>query len=214
MLIGIVRNPHLQSRVLPQPVVPAESKPLQPKTRKTRKQGANAPPMDLTAELVRICGVDLTSIDGINIISAMTIISEVGPDLHQFQDEDHFTSWLGLTGNENLSGGKRVKGPKRKVKNRLADVLRMGATSLLNSDSYLGARYRQLRRNAKIPAVAVKAMARHLAVLVYRLLTKGQAWVDRGAQLYQQQRQERELIMLREKARKQGLQLVPLAPAN
>lgn len=90
----------------------------------------------------------------------------------------------------------------------------MGATSLLNSDSYLGARYRQLRRNAKIPAVAVKAMARHLAVLVYRLLTKGQAWVDRGAQLYQQQRQERELIMLREKARKQGLQLVPLAPAN
>lgn len=204
----------LQSRVLPQPVVPAESKPLQPKTRKTRKQGANAPPMDLTAELVRICGVDLTSIDGINIISAMTIISEVGPDLHQFQDEDHFTSWLGLTGNENLSGGKRVKGPKRKVKNRLADVLRMGATSLLNSDSYLGARYRQLRRNAKIPAVAVKAMARHLAVLVYRLLTKGQAWVDRGAQLYQQQRQERELIMLREKARKQGLQLVPLAPAN
>jgi hypothetical protein len=30
------------------------------------------------------------------------------------------------------------------VKNRVADVLRMGATSLLNSPSYLGARYRQL----------------------------------------------------------------------
>jgi hypothetical protein len=66
------------------------------------------------------------------------------------------------------------------VKNRVADVLRMGAVSLLNSDSYPGARYRQLRRNARIPAVAVKAMARYLAVLVYRLLTQRQAG-HRGA---------------------------------
>ena len=204
----------LESRVLEKPAVPAGTKPLQPKTRKARKQGANAPPMDLTGELVRICGADLTSIDGINIISAMTIVSEVGTDLRQFPDEDHFASWLGLTANENISGGKRVKGAKRKVKNRVADVLRMGATSLLNSASYLGARYRQLRRNAKIPAVAVKAMARHLAVLVYRLLTKGQAWVDRGAELYEQQRRERDLIVLQEKAKRHGLQLVPVAAAN
>ena len=163
---------------------------------------------------MRICGADLISIDGINIISAMTIVSEVGTDMHKFPDEDHFASWLGLTANENISGGKRVKGAKRKVKNRVADVLRMGATSLLNSDSYLGARYRQLRRNAKIPAVAVKAMARYLAVLAYRLLTKGQAWVDRGAERYEQQRQERDLKILREKAQKHGLQLVPLAVAN
>ncbi len=204
----------LESRVLGKLDMPTGTKPLQPKTRKTRKQGANAPPLDLTEELVRICGVDLTSIDGINIIGAMTILSELGPDLRQFQDEDHFTSWLGLTGNQNISGGKRVKGPKRKVKNRVADVLRMGAASLLNSQSYLGARYRQLRRNAKIPAVAVKAMARYLAVLVYRLLTKGQAWVDQGAQRFEQQRLERELRLLREKAQKHGLQLVPVADAR
>ena len=170
--------------------------------------------MDLTAELVRICGVDLTSIDGINIIGAMTIVSELGPDLHQFPDENQFVSFLGLTGGENISGGKRVKGPKRKVKNRVAEVLRMGATSLLESRCYLGARYRQLRRHAKVSAVAVKAMARYLGVLVYRLMTKGQAWVDQGAALYEQRRKERELIMLQKKAREQGLQLVPLAPAN
>jgi transposase len=203
----------LESRVLEKVEAPA-APPLQPKSRKARKQGANAPPMDLTAELVRICGVDLTSIDGINIIGAMTILSELGPDLRQFKDEDHFTSWLGLTGNQNISGGKRVKGPKRKVNNRVADALRMGATSLLNSNSYLGARYRQLRRNAKIPAVAVKAMARYLAVLVYRLLTKGQAWVDRGAQLFEQQRRERDLTVLQKRAHEHGLQLVPLAAAH
>ena len=65
----------LESRVLEKPAVPAETQPLQPKTRKRRKHGAHAPSMDLTEELLRICGADLTSIDGINIIAAMTIVS-------------------------------------------------------------------------------------------------------------------------------------------
>jgi transposase len=120
----------LESRVLEKPAAPEgtpEGTPARkPKARKARKQGANAPPMDLTEELLRICGADLTSIDGINIIAAMTIIAEVGTDLRKFPDEDHFVSWLGLTGSENISGGKRVKGAKRKVKNRVADVLRRG----------------------------------------------------------------------------------------
>ncbi len=71
-----------------------------------------------------------------------SIISEIGSDMSKFPDEHHFSSWLGLTGNKNISGGKPIRGPKRKVKSRVAGVLRMGATSLLNSDSYLGARYR------------------------------------------------------------------------
>lgn len=204
----------LESRVLGKMDVPTGTQPVPRKTRKARKQGANAPPLELRAELVRICGVDLTSIDGINIIGAMTIISELGIDMHQFPDENHMTSLLGLTGGDNTSGGKRVKGSKRKGQSRVAEVLCMGATSLLNSQTYLGARYRHLRRNTKFPPVAVKAMARYLAVQVYRLLTKGQAWVDRGAQLYEQRRQARELIFLQKKAREQGLQLVPLAPAN
>jgi transposase len=80
----------------------------------------------------------------------------------------------------------------------------------LNSDSYLGARYRHLRRTTRVPAVAVKAMARHLAVLVYRLLTKGQAWVDRGAAQFEQKRAQRDIAMLRAQALARGYQVVPL----
>jgi len=118
-----------------------------------RKQGAHAPPLDRTEELVRICGGDLTSMDGIHIIGAMTMLSELGPDLRQLQDEDHFTSWLGLTGNENISGGRRVKGPKRKVK-PCGRCLTPGGDRLLNSQSYLGARYRSyagMRRSPPWP---------------------------------------------------------------
>ena len=65
--------------------------------------------------------------------------------------------------------------------NRVGNAFRMAAQSLIRSNSYLGARFRYLR--AKLGGIkAVKAMARHLACLFYRLVTKGQAWVDRGAE--------------------------------
>lgn len=206
----------LPSRSLEPPTAAAEStRPAPSKSgRKSRKRGNEPPLMGLQTELQRICGVDLTSIDGISTISALTILSEIGTDVSGFPDENHFASWLGLSGNHNITGGKPVKGPKRKVKNRVAEVLRMGAASLLRSDTYLGARYRHLRRNAKLHAVAVKAMARYLAVLVYRLLSKGHAWVDQGARQFEQKREQREMKALQTQARARGYQLVPIAPAN
>ena len=62
------------------------------------------------------------------------------------------------------------------------DVLELhGIRVLLASDSHLGPRYRDLRGRLPTFKAAVKAMARYLAVLIYRLLTKGEACMDRGA---------------------------------
>jgi hypothetical protein len=55
------------------------------KRKKAKKPGDNAPRMDLTGELQRICGVDLTSIDGINVMTAFTVLSEVGTDMTRFK---------------------------------------------------------------------------------------------------------------------------------
>ena len=87
----------------------------------------------------------------------------------------------------------------------------MAATSLLESDSYLGARYRYLRRRLPTHKSAVKAMAHYLARLVYRMLTKGEAWVDRGAAQFERRSRERELASLTARARANGFQLIPLA---
>ena len=57
----------------------------------------------------------------------------------------------------------------------------------------------------------VKAMAHYLACLVYRLMTKGQAWVDRGAAYFDKKRQQREMIHLQKKAAAAGMKLVPIA---
>jgi hypothetical protein len=47
-----------------------------------------------------------------------------------------------------------------------------------------------LRKQLPSYAAAIKAMARYLAVLIYRLLTRGEAWVDRGADTFERRRTE------------------------
>jgi hypothetical protein len=53
--------------------------------------------------------------------------------------------------------------------NRATTALRMAASTLRESDSYLGAQFRRLRARLG-PPVATKAMAAKLARLVYRML--------------------------------------------
>jgi transposase len=130
---------------IPAPSITAAETVVQ-KRKKARKPRDNEPRMDLRAELKRICGVNLTSIDGINVMTAFTVISEVGTDMSRFEDEDHFASWMGLSPSKDISSGKVVGRGKKKVKNRVAVALRTAATSLLESDTHLGARYRHLRR--------------------------------------------------------------------
>ena len=203
----------LPTRTLETPA-PLQAESLVQKRKKARKPRDNEPRMDLKAELKRICGVDLTSIDGINVMTAFTVISEVGTEMSRFKDEDHFTSWMGLAPSKDISSGKVVGSGKKKVKNRVAIVLRTAATSLLESDTYLGARYRHLRRQLPTLKGAVKAMARHLAVLIYRLLIHGQAWIDRGAAQFERKRLEREMANLHVKAKAKGLALVPITEGN
>ena len=206
--------------MLPTRVIDVADQPnLQPtavarKAQKPKKPRGNAPAIDLAAELKRISGVDLTSIDGIDVMGAQTILSELGTDLTAFATEHQFASWLGLTPSKDISGGKVIGRSRRKVQNRVAMSLRMSASTLLNSKSYLGARYRHLRKHLPTAAAAVKAMAHYLALLVYRMLTKGQAWVDRGAKQFEQKRTEWELSSLKSKALANGFKLVPIAEAQ
>lgn len=64
---------------------------------------------------------------------------------------------------------------------------------------YLSAKYRALRARQGAPK-AIKAMARHLACLMYRILRYGQACVDQGTQQSGRKRAQRELSSLQRKA--------------
>jgi transposase len=158
--------------------------------------------------LWRFAGVDLTRIDGISTGAAQVVLTEVGPDVSSFPSEKHFVSWLRLCPRTPISGGKPLKKRRNSLgANRIAGVLRMAAVSLQRSKTALGAAFRRIARHNG-GAVAVFAIARQLAQLVYRMLRYGQDYVDVGEEAYDAKFQSRRLTSLKEAARSLGYTLV------
>jgi transposase len=166
--------------------------------------------LDLSSQLFRIAGVDLTQIDGIQVQTAQTVISEVGVDMSRWRTEKQFASWLGLCPDNRISGGKVLKRGTRHVVNRAATALRMAAWSLFRSQSALGANFRRLRRKLGAPK-AITAMAHKLARLVYRMLKFAQGYVDKGMEHYEAKYRQDQIKWLAKSAAALNLQLTPLA---
>ena len=194
---------HLESF---QSTVDVQSQPLGPKP-KGKKGSRNAPQFDLRTELYRITGIDWAQINGMDVLTAQTVIAEAGADLSAFPSEKQFASWLGLCPTNEQSGGKVLNRRTRKVVHRATVALRNAASTLLRSQSYLGAQYRRLRTRLGAPK-AITAMARKLACLFYRLVKHGQQYVDKGTEYYQARYREQQIRSLAKRAQKLGLQLV------
>jgi hypothetical protein len=176
-----------------------------------QKNKKNNPQFDLRQQLFRAVGADLTRIDGIDVLTAMTIISEAGWDMSKWPSEDHFVSWLRLSPDNRISGNRVIGKGRLPTNNRLSVALRMAASTLRKSDSYLGAQFRRLRSRLDAP-VAIKAMAAKLARLVYRTLRYDLQFLDRGAEVYEAAHRQREINYLKRKAANLGFQIIE-APA-
>ena len=111
--------------------------------RKTKK--GNTPQFDMREGLFRMTGTDLTRIDGIDVMTATTVISETGYDMNKWQTENHFVSWLRLCPDNRISGEKIIGKGRLRTNNRATIALKMAASTLRKSDTYLGAQFRRLR---------------------------------------------------------------------
>ena len=121
-----------------------------------------------------MCGVDLTSIDGIEAGSALALIAEIGTDMGRWPSAKHFASWLGLCPDNDISGGKKLSVKTRPVNNRAAGALRM-AVSLYKSQTWLGNFFRRMRAKLGAPK-AITATAHKLARIIYQLLSARQPY--------------------------------------
>jgi len=186
--------------------VDVAAQPLGPRPKGKRARG-NAPQFDLRTELYRITGVDWTLVDGIDVQVAQSVIAEVGVDLSAFPSEKHFANWLGLCPTNQTSGGKVLNRRTPKVVNRAKIALRQAASTLIRSQSYLGAQYRRLRTRLGAPK-AITAMARKLACLFYRLLTHGKPYTDKGAEFYEAKYREQQIRFVLHRARQLGLEVI------
>jgi transposase len=157
-------------------------------------------------------GTDLSQIDGIDVMTAMTILSEAGWDMSKWETEGHFVSWLRLCPDNRISGDKIIGKGRLPTNNRITLALKMAASTLRLSNTYLGAQFRRLRTKLGAP-IAIKAMAAKLARLVYRMLRYGMQFVDRGAEFYEAQHRKQQISFLKWKAAKLGFKIIEASAA-
>jgi transposase len=149
--------------------------PLAPPKVRRKRLFSNEPKFDLRSHLHRIFGVDLTAIPGISVLTAHTILAEIGPDISKFRNASAFASWLGLCPHNDISGGKVLSVKTRRVNNRAALALRMAANALFRSQSSLGDFFRRMRAKLGAPA-AITAAAHKLARIVFHMLATREAY--------------------------------------
>jgi transposase len=122
----------------------------------------------------------LDEIPGVNRRTVENVIAEIGPDMSQFPDENHLSSWAGMSPGNEESAGKRIRKRTTKGNRWLRRALVEAAWAASHTKhSYLGAQYRRLaaRRGKKRALVAV---GHTLLVIFYHLLKKEVQYVDLG----------------------------------
>jgi len=145
----------------------------EPAKGKQRGKARHAPKFDRRTQRFRLCGVDLTRIDGIDVTTALAVVSETGADRSRFRTVKPFTRWRGRCPGTKITGGKTGRSA-----NRATQVLRLAAAALRTSPSALGAYFRRLCARMEKPK-AVTAAAHKLARLISTMRTKGEEYTAR-----------------------------------
>ena len=175
-----------------------------------KRNQKNTPRFDVQGQLYRMTGVDLTRIDGVDAYTALKVISEIGADMTKWPSAKHFASWLGLSPNNRITGGRVMSSKTKASGNRAAAALRLAANALHRSGSALGAFLRRKKAHLGAPK-AITATAHKQARLIYSMLRHGQEYVDAGAEYYESQYQQRALRAAKRRAAQLGYQLVPVS---
>jgi transposase len=155
-------------------------------------------------------GRDATQLPGFTALGFMKLLGETGTDLSGWPTCKHFTSWARLAPGSNQSGKKRKR--TRRGKTVVGQIFREAVMSLAKSKHVaLGAAYRRIKAH-RGAAIAMTAIARKLAELYYRLMTKGLDYVEQGIETYEARHKEQTLRYLKKTAGKLGFSLTPATP--
>jgi transposase len=133
----------------------------------------------------------LCTIPGIQKLSAMTIIAELGVDMKTFLTAAALTGWVGLRP-RNEESAKKIKSRKITNGNKyLRRILVQCAWAITRSKKcWLSGKFNELakRRSQKKALIAI---ARKLLVIIWHILSKNQAYKEYKPKLSKEQKQKR-----------------------
>jgi transposase len=122
-------------------------------------------------------GVDLLAIEGVSYSTVLTLMSEVGHGIHKFETAKQFASWLRLSPNNKISGGKVLSNKIPKGSNRLKIALRNAANAIGNLKNTALSNFFARISHRKGRVSAISATARKLAVIIWNMVVKGTSYI-------------------------------------
>ena len=162
---------------------------------------------DLHELILDIQGANPTILPGLTDYSVMRLTAELGNDLKIWATVKVFVSWLGLAPGKNMSGKINKRSKKRPV-TKAGQIFMQAAQSLLISkNNGLGAFARRIkaRRGSKI---AIKATARKLAELYYKMFSEGMQYVEEGVKAYEEKIKQQQIKSLLRRANELNFQVI------
>jgi len=158
-------------------------------------------------------GLDLYAIEGFSHGLALTIMSEIGEQgIQQFPTAQHFASWLRLSPNNKISGGKILNSRTPKGSNRLKIALRQTANVVGRlKDTHLSNFFNRIAYR-KGRASAISATARKLAVIIWKMLHDHQQYSPPSIYEYLDQKRKRKVRELQKQIANLDAKLNELKP--
>jgi transposase len=169
------------------------------------------PEVDALVEPFRTAVQLLTTIPGIDALSACVILAEIGRDMSRFPTAGHLISWAGLCPKNDESAGKRRSTRMRKGAPWLKTTLVQCAWAAARKKaSYLQAQFHRLRarRGAK---KAIGAVAASILTAAYHMLKHGTLYEDLGPSHFDKRAQAKQVHRLIDRLRNLGfaVQIIP-----
>jgi transposase len=145
-------------------------------SKKSKAPSKFSPTFDIEGLAHRYFGINLFEIAGVSHNTVLCLVTHLGHDINKFPSSKHFCSWLRLSPNNKISGGKILSSRTPKGKSVLSLALRQAANSVGNQRNHPMAPFFRRVAFKKGRGAAVTATARKLAGVIYTMITKKESY--------------------------------------
>jgi transposase len=149
----------------------------------------------------------LASIPGVDVITAWTLLAELGSDMQVFSSPRHAASWAGLCPGNHESGGKRLSNRTRKGNRWLRRAVCQAAwCATRKKNCYLAAFfYRKAGKHGIRKAIV--ALAHRLLIIAFCILRDGTTYREAGGDYFDRLNPERTRNRLVRRLQRLGLEV-------
>ena len=162
-----------------------------------QEKGKHSCKANLSEYGYKLFGVDLMAINGVGPGVLLNIISEIGLDIHKFKSAKHFCSWLRLSPNNKISGGKILSSRTEKTKSILSKSFKdaANAVGLSKKEDSLSYFFRKIGYK-KGRGAAIKATAKKIATITYKMIVEKVPYQPVAQEQYVAQMRQRKIKYL------------------